>query len=589
MRVAVLSLTERGRGIAERLSEALGFESRHSDLAANLQELWPVADGLVFCLAAGATVRMIAPFLESKASDPAVVCVDESAGFAVSLVGGHSRRANDLAREVAAAIGATPVITTATDSRDMPALDTLPGYRASGDLAGVTRAILDGRPLVVENPSGWPVPLAIAALADQSQPDPDTGTLPGTTPRAAPGATRDAARIVITDSAPGPAAGNQATPDSPGGVAYLHPQSLVAGIGASTNLDAEELAELLAGALQSAGLAHQSVAAIATIDRRADHPDLGSLGLDILSYSADELSAVRVPSPSTVVQDAVGTPSVAEAAALLGAGPGAELLVTKTASRTATVAIARRARRRGRVRVVGIGPGSPLHRTPAAAGAIRTSEVLIGYSGYLDLCADLVSAHHDLRPYPLGAEMERCADALDCARSGRDVALVCSGDPGIYAMASPLFELAAGSDMSEVDIEVVPGITAASASAALLGAPLGHDHAVMSLSDLLTPWEVIERRLSVLAESDMAIVLYNPRSSKRTEQFERALAILRAGRPPGTPAGLVTSAQREGQQVVVTTLERLDPESVTMSTCVVVGSPATFVAGGRMVTPRGYP
>jgi cobalt-precorrin 5A hydrolase/precorrin-3B C17-methyltransferase len=156
-------------------------------------------------------------------------------------------------------------------------------------------------------------------------------------------------------------------------------------------------------------------------------------------------------------------------------------------------------------------------------------------------------------------------------------------------MASPLFELAAGSDMSEVDIEVVPGITAASASAALLGAPLGHDHAVMSLSDLLTPWEVIERRLSVLAESDMAIVLYNPRSSKRTEQFERALAILRAGRPPGTPAGLVTSAQREGQQVVVTTLERLDPESVTMSTCVVVGSPATFVAGGRMVTPRGYP
>ncbi|MDP8938504.1 MAG: precorrin-3B C(17)-methyltransferase, partial [Actinomycetota bacterium] len=253
----------------------------------------------------------------------------------------------------------------------------------------------------------------------------------------------------------------------------------------------------------------------------------------------------------------------------------------------ATVAVARRRRRRGRLSVVGLGPGAAAHRTAEAEGAVRRADVVIGYGAYVDQCRDLLTPAQEVVRSPIGDEVVRAKQALAEAAAGRTVALVCSGDAGVYAMASIALELG-GDEAPGLDVEVVPGVPAAVAAAALLGAPLGHDHAVVSLSDLLTPWSVIEGRLRAAAAADVAVALYNPRSAGRTWQLDAARTICLEHRRASTPVGVVTDAARPGQTVTLTTLGALDPILVGMTTCVIVGSSSTRVVDGRMVTPRGY-
>jgi precorrin-3B C17-methyltransferase len=236
---------------------------------------------------------------------------------------------------------------------------------------------------------------------------------------------------------------------------------------------------------------------------------------------------------------------------------------------------------------VGLGPGASRHRTPAAEAAVRGADVVIGYGPYVEQCADLLRPHQELVRSPIGDEVVRAKQALAEAGAGRSVALVSSGDPGVYAMATVVLELAP-QEAPDVEVEVLPGVTAALAAAALLGAPLAHDHAVVSLSDLLTPWPVIEGRLRAAAGADMVVALYNPRSKGRRWQLDAARRVLLEHRSPGTPVGLVTDAGRPDQDVALTTLADLDAASAGMTTCVLVGSSTTRVAGGRMVTPRGY-
>jgi cobalt-precorrin 5A hydrolase / precorrin-3B C17-methyltransferase len=540
VRVVSVSVTAAGAALADRLP----YEHVGGGAGDTVRARWAEVDGFVLFLAVGAAVRIIGPLLADKSTDPAVVCVDESGRFAVALCGGHAAGANALARTVAEALGATPVVTTATDAAGVPALDQLSGLTAAGDVAGVTRAMLDGRPPRIEHELPWPVPLVAGGGPE---------------------------RVVVTDRAMEPAAG----------LVALHPPSLVVGVGASSNAPADAAATLLDAAL--AGLARASVAEVATIDRRAGDPVITSLGLPVRAFPAEALATVDVPTPSEAVRAAVGTPSVAEAAALLAAGPGAELVVAKVAGKEATVAVARRRGPRGHLAVVGLGPGGAAHRTPAAEAAVRRAEVVIGYGPYVDACADLLTAAQEVVRSPIGEETVRAKQAVAEAAAGRRVALVCSGDAGVYAMASLALEVAEG-----VDVEVLPGVTAALAAAALLGAPLGHDHALISLSDLLTPWAAIEARLRAAAVADLAVALYNPRSRGRTWQFDAALDILREHRSPTTPVGVVTDAMRPGQSVILTTLGDVDPETVGMTTCVIVGSSTTRVVAGRMVTPRGY-
>ena len=223
--------------------------------------------------------------------------------------------------------------------------------------------------------------------------------------------------------------------------------------------------------------------------------------------------------------------------------------------------------------------------TQQAYAALADADVLCGYTGYVDLVRGWFP-EKETYTTPMTQELARCRWALETARSGRAVALVCSGDAGVYGMASPLLELA--EHFPDVTVEVVPGLTAALSGGAVLGAPLAHDFCVISLSDRLTPWEVIERRLAAVASADFCICLYNPRSRKRSDRLSRAAKIMLEWKAPDTLCGWVRNIGREGQQSGMCRLSELGEFDADMFTTVFVGNADTKRVGGRMVTPRGY-
>ncbi len=540
--------------------------SRYPDGAvAGLPQAWAECDLVISHLALGATTRIIAPLLASKKTDPGVVVVDDAGRFVIPLVGGHAGGANDLARRLAEGLGATAVLTTATDAIGLPGLDTL-GWHWSGDVAGVTRAILDGRPVTLHRSQPWPLP----AL-------PDTVTI------TAPGDDRvdgAVAQVLVTDEL----AHTGTLP-----TVVLNPPSLVAGMGCNRGTNATALHTLLEQTLEESGLAIGSLAAITTVDAKADEAGLveltARLGVPLVTYPAAHLAGFDVPNPSAAPQAALGTPSVAEAAIL---AHGAILLVEKQRTPEATCAIGR-IPARGKLTVIGLGPGSRDLTTPRAQQAIRDAGVVVGYRPYVAQVKDLLRPGVRIASTPMGKEEERTATAIELARQGNNVALVCSGDPAIYAMASPTLE----QGTEGIDIEIIPGVTASLAASAILGAPLGHDHATISLSDLHTDWDTILRRVRAAAEADLVTVLYNPRSRTRLHHLPDALAIFTAHRPPTTPVAVVEEADRPGQIVTLATLATFNPDVVNMNCLVVVGSSTTrYLSAGTgrtaMVTPRDY-
>ncbi|WP_407564150.1 precorrin-3B C(17)-methyltransferase [Streptomyces sp. 184] len=573
--IGLVAATAAGSAAARRLADAWPDRTRRYDegpVRTAVARAFADCDQLVCFLATGATVRLLAPLLRDKAADPGVVCVDEAGRFAVALLGGHGGGANELAAEVADLLGdgCTPVVTTATDAVGIPGLDSV-GWPVEGAVAAVTRAVLDGAPVALRADATWPLP----ALP------PHVGVR---------GVATDV-RLYVTDRRL-PLAVREAA---------LRPPSLVVGVGASRGVGVDEVLGLVGDALAQAELSPRSVTALATVAAKAGEPGLLAaaerLGVPLRTFPAAELAAVDVPTPSAAPLAAVGTPSVAEAAALTAAGPGAELLVPKRKSAPAhrpadgpadrpamaTCAVARR-RPRGRLAVVGLGPGARDLLTPRARAELRRASVVVGLDQYVEQIRDLLRPGTRVLETGLGAEEDRARTAVAEARAGHAVALVGSGDAGVYAMASPALA-EAGAD---IDVAGVPGVTAALAAAALLGAPLGHDHVAVSLSDLHTPWEVIERRVRAAAESDLVVTFYNPRSRARRRQLPEALALLAKHRAPTTPVGVVRSASRPEEDVRLTTLAELDPETVDMMTVVTVGNSATREIAGRMVTPRGY-
>jgi precorrin-3B C17-methyltransferase len=241
----------------------------------------------------------------------------------------------------------------------------------------------------------------------------------------------------------------------------------------------------------------------------------------------------------------------------------------------------------GSIVVVGIGPGDTAHLTPAARHAVETADVIVGYVTYLRLIKSLAP---DVPRESSGMrkEVERVTRAVDHAVQGRRVAVVSGGDAGIYGMAGLVYEVLRERGLTGIAVDVVPGITALSAAAALLGAPLMTDFAVISLSDQLVPREDILKRVELAAQADFVIGLYNPKGKQRGEAFDRACEIISRHRAPDTPVGVVRAAARDGQQVTVTTLAQLSRVEVDMLTIIVVGNSRTFLHGGKMITPRGY-
>ncbi len=558
--IGLIAATANGRRNAAHLADVWPDARLYDGKAREaLNQAWNECDGIVLFLATGAAVRLVAPLLASKHRDPGVVTVDDTAGFAVVLCGGHEGGANALASRVADTLGATPVVTTASDSVGVPALDFLGrdlGFRLEedSDLAAVGAALVSGEKVGLVSETRWP----LGALPENVV---RTGEL-------------ETPLILISDRLE-----EIARPS----VVY-RPPSLVAGVGCSRGAGADEIIGLLEASLQEAGLSRKSVASLASIDVKRDEAGLlgaaQTLGVPVCFYSSGDLSSKTVPNPSEVVRGAVGTPSVAEAAVIFS---GAELVVEKRKSANATVAIGRLPVK-GRLALVSLGPGEDALIPPLAREALVASELVVGLDQYVGRVRHLLRPGTRVLTPPLGNEMERADLALSEARAGGSVALVSSGDVGIYAMASPVLEIAG----DDVDVVVIPGITAAQAAASLLGSPLGHDHCAISLSDLLTPWEVIQSRVKAAAEGDFVVSLYNPRSKGRDWQLGKVKEMLLEHRPPDTPVGIVRDAYRPTQQATLTDLASLRPESVDMLTIVVVGSSQTKIVAGRMVTPRGY-
>jgi cobalt-precorrin 5A hydrolase / precorrin-3B C17-methyltransferase len=621
---------------ADRVLEAdVPFAAARPHIAA----LFAAGTPIVGICAAGILIRAVAPLLSDKTREPPVVAVTEDGSAVVPLLGGH-HGANAIARAVAAELDVAAAITTASDLHFGLALDAPPpGWRVANPARtkAVTAALLAGDPVAFAVEAGnaeWLFPLEKEGLrialsarprAERARAPragevgveggkdevaeihltlpvaPTAKRVPSLSPLRAERdmSTATAPRIRITDAAI----------DADEQALVLHPPVLALGVGCARGCASEELVDLAAATLGAHRLSGGAVAAVVSLELKMDEPAIDALaarlGVPARFFTAAELLAEtpRLATPSEAVFRETGCYGVAEGAALAAAGRDGTLIAAKRKSAHATCAIARApapleagciGKGRGTLAVIGIGPGDPAWRTAEAERALAAASDVVGYGLYLDLLGAAI-AGKKRHESGLGAEEARAAKALTLAAEGRRVALVSSGDAGIYGLAALVFELLDREDgihwRRSVAVRVIPGVSALQAAAARLGAPLGHDFCAISLSDLLTPWPEIERRLSAAAAADFVIALYNPASERRRTQIIAAREILLAHRAAATPVALARNLGRAGESISITTLGAFDVAAIDMLTLVLVGSSTTRMLTGsppRLYTPRGY-
>ena len=622
------------------LGELENVQPYEGSLKEHVASLWHQHHAFVFGLASGAVVRLIAPLLGDKSRDPAVVVVDEKGQFTISLCGGHQGGADQLAQLIAQQIGATPVLTGASTGWGLPGVDRLGvpfGWcRGEGDWTAVSAAVARGEPVEVIQEAGstlW------QAHLPEGHPLRIQNRRAGRSPSIEEFRVQNEARIWISP------AKREFSPESDFSSVQWHPRVLWIGIGCERGTSQQLMEAAIGEICQRYHLAEEAIAGMATVECKADEVGIMELccrrNLPLKTFPAEVLRLVDVPTPSTVVNQEMGTPSVAESAALCaadwvrddagtrGQGHGwrsnspprdvcsgdaergraeedklatynLQLLVPKQIfkregqSGAVTIAIAQSQQeytgRTGQLFLVGTGPGELDQMTPAARTAVTEADAVIGYSRYLDLIISLRRPGQIVEAFPITQERQRSRRAIDLAQWGLYVAVVSSGDSGIYGMAGLVFEelQAQGWDGQTPQVQVFAGITAMQAAAARVGAPLMHDFCAISLSDLLTPWEIIEKRLEAAAQADFITAIYNPRSRTRTEQIVTAQKLFLKHRHPNTPVTIVRSVYREDEQLTLTTLENMLQVPIDMLATVIIGNSSTRNYANWMLTPRGY-
>ncbi|KAA5604115.1 precorrin-3B C(17)-methyltransferase [Roseospira marina] len=556
----------------------------------HLRALFRNGRPIVGLCASGVMIRALAPLLTDKRTEPPVLAVAADGSCVIPLLGGH-RGANALAARLAAVLGTPANITTAGDvTGGVPLDEAPPGWRIDNPAAARVpmAALIDDQPVALLSDVDSTL---VAWLTEATD-----GFVPVDTPPVPSDPAAGHPLVCVTDRT------DHALSEA---ALVLRPPTLALGVGCVRGCPPDELLSLARLTLSEQHLSPDSVACVVSLDLKADEPAMHALGqalgvpVRFLDAAALEAETPRLATPSEVVYREVGCHGVAEGAALAAVGPGGTLVAPKRKSPRATCAVGRHAaglvpervgQAQGSLHIVGIGPGTPLWRTPEVTAAVAAATDLVGYHLYLDLLgeAQVGKARH---VSDLGAETERARVALDLAARGRRVALVCSGDAGIYALATLIFELLEQEerpDWERVAVTVCPGVTAMQAAAARVGAPLGHDFCAISLSDLLTPRAVIERRVAAAAAADFVIAFYNPVSRRRRDALPQARETLLRHRPPETPVILARNLGRSGETITVTTLAALSVDDVDMLTLVLVGSSETRRAGRWVYTPRGY-
>ena len=586
-RVVVATLLAAHAGLGDQVASVL--QARHDlrgrdfdNVTAHLAEVFLGGHPLVVVGAAGIAIRALAPHLGDKRTDAPVLAVAPDGSAVVPLIGGH-HGANDLARVCADGLGVLAAVTTGGDVVLGVALDAPPApWRLENpeDAKAAMAALLAGSGSEVSGAADWLAPI-------------------GATENAAP----ENAPVVLSVDGAQP-------------LVYRRP-TLALGVGCARGCPGNAMISFVMATLAEAGHAPGDIASVHSIDLKADeaaiHALAAHLGVPARFHPTARLEAekARLQTPSEVVFTEVGAHGVAEGAALAAAGPGGALVLSKVKSALATCALARLGEGgaagtpRGSLAVVGIGPGHAAWRTGEAARLIAEADELVGYGFYIDLLGPAAKgkARTD---FALGEEEARCRHALESAGAGHRVALICSGDGGIFAMGALVMELL---DRPEADqgvsaaarrVEVVhaPGISALQAASARCGAILGHDFCAISLSDLLTPRAVIQKRLKAAAEGDFVIAFFNPVSRRRRTLLAEARDTLLRHRPADCPVILASNLGRPDESLRLRRLEDLAVDEVDMLTLVLVGAASSRVvasgdttagAGGAWVyTPRGY-
>ena len=555
------------------------IKSADQDINTALDQHWTAQKVVLIVGAVGAVTRLIAPRIQSKEQDPAVLVLDPKGDFIIPLLGGHSAGAEQRAREIAMDLGGQAVITGACAHEGRLPLDAFGegwGWRRRGSVAG-------WRTLMVRQAQGFSINIHQSSGCSAWQCPESQHLLEKVA--------SEAADLVIGARLQGDC--------------QWHPATLWIGIGCERNTSLSLVEKAITEALATAGLAKEAVAGIASAERKSNEPALQKLSQTrawpFRTFAEQTLASIDVPNPSEVVRREMGTASVSEAAALLAAGDKSVLIQPKQISHPApgeqgavTVAIAEaplpHAPGRGELHLVGSGPGDLSMLSGDAKSALSRCCAWVGYSLYLDLLEPLRRTDQIRFDGQLTREWDRCAEALRLAQQGAKVALISSGDSGIYGMAGLALELLLQQpEQDRPSFTVHPGISAFQLAAARAGAPLMHDFCSVSLSDRLTPWNVIEKRLEAAASGDFVVALYNPRSKGRDWQLGKAREILLRHRPPTTPVMLARQLGRAEESRQLTCLERLEPESVDMLTLVLIGNSSSRAEDGWMVTPRGYP
>ena len=599
-RCALYAFTDKGLTRAREIAAGLGLptvlHSTHpsgaegivhipaQDFDSRLAANWAQFDAHIFIGATGIPFRKAAPLLRDKNIDPAVLACPESGSHVIALTSGHFGGTNRLARRIARITGGQAVIGSPADVNSLPAFDEAAAQEHARILnpeavRALNAALLDGSPIAF-----------CGTRAVFERHFASTG------------------QVAFFENPQDVTCGHAVLWDSentlPEEVLYLDVSSraFVLGVGCRRGVKPQELRLVAERYLSEFGLNAENIAGIATCTVKEDEPAILGLGeawqVPVAFHSAEELDAVPVSAPSEKVREKVGTASVCEAACLLSAGYGSipqpALYAPKSAFGDVTLALARLPHLpvpksgQGEIVVAGLGSGAPGHITPDVDTAIRRCDTVAGYSHYVDFIRDRIAGKPVIQNGMKG-EVERCLSALEAALAGQNVCMVCSGDPGILAMAGLLYELRTREPrFRDIPIRVLPGITAATIAASSLGAPLQNGFSLVSLSDLLVSADEVRRNIRSVAQSLLPVALYNPAGRKRRDLLEETLAVFRDHRGEDVLCASVKIAGREQETKWLGKLSEFPAAEVDMSTLIIIGGPRTRLDSGVLYEPRGY-
>jgi len=545
-----------------------------------LKEKWKNLDLIIFIGSIGASIRLINSFLTTKDKDPGVIVINKKGSQIVPIIGSHQSNTQNIAFQISNLFGGEIIETNNSNDQNYLNIDSFGnqwGWKKSGELKDWSKLVIkqaNKKEIFCKQLSGttlWKNSESAKGINSLFEEDPDKES-----------STFD---ISVYDHYKN----------------TWHPRVLWIGLGCERNTSKDLIANSLKKFFESTHLSPHSIAGFATIDIKKDEQGILELikenKLPIKFFNKEVLSKIIVPNPSNVVQKEIGTPSVAEASCLMAAGEESKLLeekrIFKNQFGAVTIAVAESKNQynptHGEIHIIGSGPGDISFLTDNARKALSRCTVWIGYKMYLDLIKPLKRSDQVLIESKLTEEKERCSKTIKLAEEGIKVALISSGESGLYGMAGLLLEL-----LQKINkkyrpyFEVHPGISSVQLAAALGGAPLMNDFCSISLSDKLTPWSLIEKRIEGALIGDFVIALFNPQSIERNWQLKSAIDLCLKSRQGNTPVLIARQVGRENQSKNFFTLNTIPFKEIDMLSIIIIGNSQTTLVDEIFLTPRGY-